>query len=348
MKKSLPIKQEDIENKIIDWIDVGSSSRLIVFKNITGKVKADLVIKKKGDYQESAETKSFGSTIKRMQVFKRPKQATEVFLQVNSSSEPIINGIFKKDIPKDGFTADKNSYLMFVYFDEVGQDISSYFWLVPSVFFRDSVEPIKLPDGKEVFRFESPIEINKPSKFQKFLVHKLDFGNVLLKIINSKGDYNFKASDVIGLDTVNLDVLKKFVAEARRNTYAGNGVPLDVPRLAGSVQFDYQKADLTYQDVYFSGKKKFAGQEIVYQNNRPVWVMHYFGEIIKDEPEEFLKIALTSLADRCRFGESCDFVKLEYKYQDQGKGNMESFSGQEKISKKDSAIYNLNYNGGLI
>jgi len=29
-----PIEKEDIENKIIDWIDMGASSRLIIFKRI--------------------------------------------------------------------------------------------------------------------------------------------------------------------------------------------------------------------------------------------------------------------------------------------------------------------------
>ena len=42
-----PIEKEDIENKIIDWIDMGASSRLIIFKPKNRKQGADLVVKKK-------------------------------------------------------------------------------------------------------------------------------------------------------------------------------------------------------------------------------------------------------------------------------------------------------------
>ena len=316
-----PIEKEDIENKIIDWIDMGASSRLIIFKPKNGKQGADLAIKKKGEYK-----------------------GKEIYLQINSSATPIMGQDFTRDVPWDSFAADKSFYLMFVYFDEIKQDISSYFWIVPSLFFKDAVEPEKI-NGKSVMRFSAPTDIKKQNKYSKFLVNKKDLGKLFLKIIESKEEYEFSGQ---GVKIINLENLKKFISEARENTYAGDGVPADDPRLTGSFQFEFQKADYFYRDIYFAGENNFIGQEIIYQNNKPVWGMNYFGNNPDKEATIFLKQSLFEMSQECRFGQACEFEKSGLKYEDHGQGNMENFSGKEQIAKKEKIIYSLTYHGGLI
>ena len=76
--------------------------------------------------------------------------------------------------------------------------------------------------------------------------------------------------------------------------------------------------------------------------------MNYIGTSIGKLETVFLKESLFKLAEKCRFGGICEYKKREYKYQDQGQGNLEEFFGEEKIFVNDKSIYKLDYQGGLI
>lgn len=76
--------------------------------------------------------------------------------------------------------------------------------------------------------------------------------------------------------------------------------------------------------------------------------MNYLGNSISPSETSFLKEALLSLFDKCRFGQTCEFRKKELKYEDSGQGNLENFFGEEKIFLSEKSIYKLNYRGGLI
>jgi len=138
--------QEDVENKIIDGIVLGSGGRLIVFKPEEHKNGVDLVIKRKGEYEPEKDknaveqiivkVKAFGSRIK--------KSKEEIFLAVRSQKENI-------DISK--FNMAENFYLLFINFDIVKQDID------------DSVRIVKLDGSKK-----------------EFLINKKDLAQFFLKI----------------------------------------------------------------------------------------------------------------------------------------------------------------------
>jgi hypothetical protein len=142
--------------------------------------------------------------------------------------------------------------------------------------------------------------------------------------------------------------LKEFLCDARQNTYAADATRVDNPRLLGSVQLEFQKGVYAYRDVYFDGNKRFVGQEIVYQDLKPIWGMNYIGSQIGKLETTFLKESLFKLAEKCRFGGTCEYKKREYKYTDRGQGSLEEFAGQEEIFLEDKSIYKLNYQGGLI
>lgn len=147
---------------------------------------------------------------------------------------------------------------------------------------------------------------------------------------------------------INFDELKNFIAGARRNTYAGDGKRIENPFLAGSVQLEYKKGEYFYRDVYFGGEKNFAGQEVVYQNDKPIWSMVYCGSAEPPEVTDFLKKSLLNLSGKCRFGEECEFEEGDLKYKDRGEGALERFSGEEGIFTKGESVYKLKYQGGLI
>ncbi len=266
---------------------------------------------------------------------------------------------------QDDFKADKNFYLLFVYFDKVKQKINDYIWLIPSLQFRDIAEPVKSPEGKIFLRFQAPLDIYPvksakggvppeagqfnwvKNKYSKFLINIKELGKLVLSAIES-GKLDFE--DIIFQENkvINLERLKEFIAEARRNTYASDATPIGNPRLLGSVQLEFQKEDYFYCDIYFLGDQKFVGQEIVYQNSKPVWAMNYMGDAIGKTEVNFLKESLFKLSEKCRFGQVSEFEKREFKYKDEGQGNLEDFSGHEEIFLEQKIIYKLDYQGGLI
>jgi len=317
-------KKEVIVNKIIDWITKGSGDRLIVLKG--GPASGiDIVIKKRGEYGDKA-----------------------INLQVRERQSLEPGNVFKEEIQQKGFEPSNDFYLIFVYLDIVEQEISEYVWVVPSLEFRDIAELTIGGDGENILKFEAPLDESQKNKYSKFLINKRNLGKLFLEIIAEKGKFEFPEVGFREIRTINLAELKKFISEARRSTYAAEGVPVDNPRLRGSIQLEYQKGDYAYHDIYFDGEKNFIGQEVVYQDNNPIWSMAYFGTAISKEATNFLKEALLRLSEKCRFGQECDYEKREFKYEDQGQGALERFSGEEKIFLKGKEIYKLNYFGGMI
>lgn len=317
-------EKEIIEDKIIDWIAKAAAGQLTVFKVKTNLGETEVVVKKRGEYEGKA-----------------------ISVKIYGRQSLDKGSIFAKEIIQKGFEPNENLYLIFVYFDIVEQDISDFIWIVPSLKFRDLADSIALSDGTPILRFEASLDPKKKNRYTKFLINKKDLATILAKIAETE-KFEFPEVGLGEIRIINLEELKKFIIEARKNTYAGNGPPIDNPRLRGSTQLEHQKGDYFYQDIYFSGEKNFIGQEIVYRDNRPIWGTGYLGETPVKEIEDFLKESLLKLSDECRFGNECEFKKREFLYKDRGEGNLERFSGQEKIFIKDKEIYKLNYYGGLI
>jgi hypothetical protein len=317
--------EEKIEDKVIDWIALGAGGRLIVSKPNKSIFGEDLLIEKRGDYK-----------------------GEDIFIKVCSLIGPVDSEKITKDFLQDNFKTDKNFYLLFAYFDSVKQKISDYIWLIPSMQFKDMAELTESADGQKILRFESFLDIKQKDKYSKFLVYTKELGKLAFETFEAGGKFKFKETVFQETKAVNLESLKEFITEARANTYAANNSPADNPRLLGSVQLDFQKGNLFYRDVYFSGNKRFIGQEIIYQDSKPVWGMNYIGDEIGKLETSFLKDSLFRLAGKCRLGQNCEFEKREFKYEDLGQGSLDDFFGQEKIFVSGKSIYKLDYKGGLI
>jgi len=323
--------QEEVEDKIIDCINSGVDGRLIVFKPENNNFGADLAIEKRGDYK-----------------------GKEIYFKINSLVGPSETGgypeVFVRDFPQEIIKRDKNFYMIFVYFDEVTQKIGDYVWLIPSSQFEDASEVIKLPDGQKVLRFEASLDAKKKNKYSRFLLASSKFGMTIFGAFKKGGKFDLPA-DLGGFEDkkpINLEDLKEFIVEARKNTFAGGASSVSNLRLLASTQLEFQRGVYFYRDVFFSGEKRVVGQEIVYQDSKPVWGMSYIGSTIGKAEINFLKESLLELADKCRFGAPSEYVKRELKYQDRGQGNLDSFSGTEEIFLEGKNIYQLSYNGGII
>lgn len=322
MEKINPINEEDVENKIIDLIVLGSGNRLIVFKPENDPRGADLIVKKRGG-----------------------RKKNEAFFKIFSFIGPIAGNSLIKNILHQDFNPEKDFYLLFAYFDEVRQEINDYIWIIPSLEFRDIADRVD-SGGKKALRFKASLDIKEKNEYLRFLVNKKELGKLLIKLFKT-GELDLKDID-LEEKLINADELKEFIIEARKDGLTGGSIPADYPRLIGSFEINFRRGDFFCQNIFFRRQKNIIGQEIVYQNNRPVWGMNYFGSFTEKETQEFLKSSLIELLKKCRFGEASEFERKEFKYKDEGEGSLEKFSGKEQIFLNKKPVYQLNYQGGLI
>ena len=186
--------EENIKNRIIDLITKESENRLIAFKpkEYTGFV--DLIVKKRGEYKSPAIIKNGTNSSQAIakNSFKvgksfavSPKtKSEELSFQVNVFVGPGKTNIISKDILRDNFISNKGLYLMFIYFDEVKQNISGI-WIVPSSIFSEIAKPQKLENNKTALRFETTVNSEEQDKYSRFLIDKKELGNFLLQIIET-------------------------------------------------------------------------------------------------------------------------------------------------------------------
>lgn len=152
---------------------------------------------------------------------------------------------------------------------------------------------------------------------------------------------------------VALQHLKDFIVEAKSNAYVGGGMPRASSR-PGSRDIGYDRGGWCYLDSYFGGTD-FAGQETVWHDEEPFWVMNYFGRIIRPDLIDAEKAGIViKSALKAMYLEKQHFLGgMEYRhahgyYIDRSDGDTRHFTGHEVIFVDGEEAYDLDYRGGLI
>ncbi|MBU1038631.1 hypothetical protein KKC17_00110 [Patescibacteria group bacterium] len=146
--------------------------------------------------------------------------------------------------------------------------------------------------------------------------------------------------------------LLDFIIIAKHRTYAAGDSSADELLGDSGKIFNYAEEDYKYQDKYF-GFNPFSGQEIIWQQNKPLWTMNYYGQVFSDQVKakevySFLRLALLEVRVSRPFRGPEEFIKGDWKYVDVSQGDWENFSGQEEIYFKNQKVYQLNYLGGIL
>jgi hypothetical protein len=146
--------------------------------------------------------------------------------------------------------------------------------------------------------------------------------------------------------------LKQFLINAKKNTYA-SGDENKAKLISGRMkEYIFNDGNLKYIDRY-RGHEKFNGEENVLQNNKIIWKMKYEGKILSnkistDDIYSFLRKALRKITNNNPFRGPTELIDKEYKYVNNIKGDIEKFSGEEKIFYKNELVYSLIYSGKVI
>ncbi|WP_243154690.1 DUF5680 domain-containing protein [Clostridium thermarum] len=144
--------------------------------------------------------------------------------------------------------------------------------------------------------------------------------------------------------------LKEFLVRAKRNTYAGDGV-LSVSSRPNSKDLHYSEGDLIYIDSYF-GSADFIGEEVVFENQKLIWGMNYYGKMLVDEVapgfSKCLKSALKAVPVEKPFRGPALFEQGRFVYKCSWQGDISEFNGHEAIYFDGIEIYRLSFHGGYI
>ena len=151
---------------------------------------------------------------------------------------------------------------------------------------------------------------------------------------------------------MDIKQLSKFLIKAKINTYASSGEGGEKILSDGSKEFEFEEKEFKYRDRYF-GFNPFVGQEVVFQNEKIVWGMNYYGKVVSKiippkQVYQFLQETLKRVTENKPFRGPNNFRQGDFEYFNKTEGTLEDFKGEEKIFYKKQLVYKLNYNGGLI
>jgi hypothetical protein len=151
---------------------------------------------------------------------------------------------------------------------------------------------------------------------------------------------------------MNIKQLSKFLVKAKISTYASSGEDGEKILPDRSKEFEFREGGFRYRDRYF-GFNPFIGEEIVWQSEKIVWGMNYYGKIVSKiippkEIYQFLQEVLRKISKNKPFRGPDRLKKDNLKYFNKVKGTIEEFDGEEKIFYKGKLVYGLVYHGGII
>ena len=146
--------------------------------------------------------------------------------------------------------------------------------------------------------------------------------------------------------------LEQFLVKAKIATYATSGEGGEKNLEDGSKEMTFSDGEYNYRDRYF-GFNPFVGEEIVWQGDKVIWSMNYYGKILDSELSDkdvytFLQKSMRHVTEDRPFRGPENFKDGDLEYIDKSQGDTNEFSGEEKILYKNIEIYRLVYHGGRV
>lgn len=145
---------------------------------------------------------------------------------------------------------------------------------------------------------------------------------------------------------------KVFLIKAKKNTYAFNGERGESKLSDGAKELAFSAGLFHYKDRYY-GFDPFIGEEVVFYDKKPVWVMNYSGRCISKnisskDVYNFLKKCLSKVNAKAFLRGPLEYKVGDFLYKNKTKGDVDYFVGNESIYFKGKKVYELNYSGGFL
>jgi|TARA_Y100000310_G_scaffold55491_1_gene50864 hypothetical protein len=146
--------------------------------------------------------------------------------------------------------------------------------------------------------------------------------------------------------------LCKFLAKAKKATYAAGDSAKKIAENDKSTTLVFEDGDLKYHDNYFGGEP-FGGREVVFHKNEPIYIMVYYGLVDESTPDfkavyKFLQKALLLIPEDRPFRGPDKFTENDLTYTNSCTGEIGNFFGEETIMRAGKEIYKARYSGGFV
>jgi hypothetical protein len=146
-------------------------------------------------------------------------------------------------------------------------------------------------------------------------------------------------------------LLRQFLIDSNKAGYAGGEEKKWIKELDGSTTIPYIQDQWKSHDNFFGGEP-YGGRVVVFYQEKPVWMMVYYGWIMEgvvtDPVYAILREALKQMHEDAPFRGPKEFKDGELTYSNRWHGDVERYSGEEQITQNGKLIYKANYMGGLV
>ncbi len=150
---------------------------------------------------------------------------------------------------------------------------------------------------------------------------------------------------------MNSESLKKFLYDSNAAGYAGGNSKRWIKNDDGSTTIPYEEGPWRSDDTFYGGEP-YGGRIIVFHEGNPFWMMVYYGWVEEgvdhDSVYKILQSALVQMPIEYPFRGPQKYEEDGYVYLNKWQGDIENYSGKEKISKGESLVYTASYMGGLV
>lgn len=150
---------------------------------------------------------------------------------------------------------------------------------------------------------------------------------------------------------MDINELKRFFCKAQKNGYPNEKVEVANEK-NGSYTITYKEGPWFFHDNFFGGEP-FAGKDVIFYNDKAVWIMLYYGwvhdtQMTPDEVYRFLRKALAQFPKDYPYRGPNMFEADGLVYKNKHDGEMDNFFGEETIWQENEEIYMTRYFGGWI
>ncbi|PIP56746.1 hypothetical protein COX05_01425 [candidate division WWE3 bacterium CG22_combo_CG10-13_8_21_14_all_39_12] len=145
--------------------------------------------------------------------------------------------------------------------------------------------------------------------------------------------------------------LKQFLIDANKAGYATGKEDMWTKEADNSTTITFEKDGFRMIDNFYGGEP-YGGRMTVFYEEKPVWIMVYYGWVVEGNEfgpvYEVLQHALAKMPADSPLRGPHSYTEGEFEYINFWEGDMVRFMGEEQIVKGEDSVYKATYVGGLV
>lgn len=150
---------------------------------------------------------------------------------------------------------------------------------------------------------------------------------------------------------MDLQTLRRFILQANKSGYTSGKEKQWIKEKNKSTTILFNQGPWKMNDNFFGGEP-YGGRIIISYNNKPYWIMVYYGWVIKginpDDIYPFLRKALAAMPEDYPYRGPKELKEGKFIYKNQWQGNLDNYNGEELIFRDKKEVYRAKYMGGLV